>query len=368
MTAECDPGLACTRLTLQPCGPGPRAPVSRPTAGLLGATQVSPPMPAAGRSWGPPGAVAQPHAVPSSCLWAAEPSKGLERGASVCRVPPPTLRARPPPPTWRPPGPSWPRPRAGGTEGVGRGHHRHQISFHLCKDSLTPEHINILNDSERSRTADARPPTLPSPLPGLFLLPPHPVSSLLLSHTGPSLSLSVSLCPAVFPVFLLSLLWGPASPPLPFRPPLLSLLPLQGPHSSPASTNSHPEARGGPSWASPSVRPSPAGPPPPSQEAGEGRQGRAVGPRERLLNPATTAPGGAHTPRLVPLAQRHTRVCLPLPGTRAGKLKRQVWVWGATGEGRVLGRIFCFVFFMTIYNFAFLPSAPASLAPRCVPH
>lgn len=75
-----------------------------------------------------------------------------------------------------------------------------------------------------------------------------------------------------------------------------------------------------------------------------------------------------HTHEFLPFAQRHTEF-LPLAAPRhAGKLKSQVWVWGAVGEGRVLGRIFCFVFFMAIYNFAFLPSAPASLAPRCVPH
>lgn len=72
-----------------------------------------------------------------------------------------------------------------------------------------------------------------------------------------------------------------------------------------------------------------------------------------------------HTLKLLPCAQRHTGFHGP---RHTEKLQSQVWVWDATGEGRVLGRIFCFVFFMTIYNFAFLPSAPASLAPRCVPH
>lgn len=86
-----------------------------------------------------------------------------------------------------------------------------------------------------------------------------------------------------------------------------------------------------------------------------GDRAHVVRPRERRLNLGNPGPRGTRAPAF--RAPRH-----------AEKLKSQVRVWGATGEGRVLGRIFCFVFFMTIYNFAFLPSAPASLAPRCVPH
>lgn len=55
-----------------------------------------------------------------------------------------------------------------------RGHHQRRISFHLCKDSLTPEHINILNDSERNW--DSRRPAPPFPS---CLSPPHSLSPLL---------------------------------------------------------------------------------------------------------------------------------------------------------------------------------------------
>lgn len=56
--------------------------------------------------------------------------------------------------------------------GVGRetrrawaqGHQQHQVSCHLYKDSLTPEHINTLNDRERSWDSRPAPPLrLPSP-------------------------------------------------------------------------------------------------------------------------------------------------------------------------------------------------------------
>lgn len=251
-----------------------------------------------------------------------------------------------------------------------RGHRQHRISFRLCKDSLTPEHINILNDSERSRTADARAPHPHSP-PSLLPLPPllpHSLCPLsLLSHAclSPSLfsfPLSLSCC-----LSSLSSILAPeshlASPPH-LSPPLPLLLPLPGPHSSPAFANFHPAAQGAPAGPVPlSVCPSPAGPPTPSQEAGpcSGAQGEAASSCRHSPLRHTHTPAGA----LCPKAHQ-----LPPPSAlhHAGKLKSQVWVWGAVGEGRVLGRIFCFVFFMTIYNFAFLPSAPASLAPRCVPH
>lgn len=88
---------------------------------------------------------------------------------------------------------------AGGTEGVGSGHHQHRISFHLCKDSLTPEHINILNDSERSW--DCR---RPRPL-----RPPSPPPSPLLTHSSfllPPLFLVGSLCVS-FPLMPVSVAW-----------------------------------------------------------------------------------------------------------------------------------------------------------------
>ena len=119
---------------------------------------------------------------------------------------------------------------AGGTEGVGLGRHQHQISFHLCEDSLTPEHINILNDRERSW--DSRQPMAPSSSPypssphSLFLLsflpyslPPPSIS--LLSPSCLSVSSFLSsfflLCLAIFPGFSFSFLsiFSPLpSPPL----------------------------------------------------------------------------------------------------------------------------------------------------------
>ena len=226
-----------------------------------------------------------------------------------------------------------------------RGHHQHRISFHLCKDSLTPEHINILNDSERNW--DSRQPVPPSPL-----APPLP------THSPPSFPPSLDSPPllpfSLMPASLSPLLSPPSHPPL-LSPSLLSFLsPLPGPHSSCAFTNFHPTAPGGwrgvPSWASPCLSVHPQLGPDSfwSLEAG----------------PTWWGPGRGNSV-LQQLPQRHTGFHGP---RQAEKLQSQVWVWDAMGEGRVLGRIFCFVFFMTIYNFAFLPSAPASLAPRCVPH
>lgn len=80
-----------------------------------------------------------------------------------------------------------------------QGHQQHQVSFHLYKDSLTPEHINTVNDRERSWDSRPAPPLrLPSPP-----LPSGPIFFLFCAFS----LLSVPLC-------LLSVL------------PLLSLLPL----------------------------------------------------------------------------------------------------------------------------------------------
>lgn len=264
--------------------------------------------------------------------------------------------------------------RAGGTEGVGSGHLQHRVSFHLCKDSLTPEHINILNDSERSwdsRQPQAPLPPSPRPPPPpthssflLFFLPPCLLSTFLLSHS----CLFSLLSPSSFSVltFFLSFfspspfsLFSLLSPPLlfsfsPKTPQLLCIHQL-----SPCGLR-------GPVPLS--VCPSPAGP-------------RCLPRRERALEAAPTRwgpGGGGRACHRHPEAQAGAlSFCLLPRGTgawashcprHAGKGKSQVGVWGAVGEGSVLGRIFCFVFFMAIYNFAFLPSAPASLAPRCVPH
>ena len=77
-----------------------------------------------------------------------------------------------------------------------RGHHQHRISFHLCKDSLTPEHINILNDSERnwdSRRPAPPFPSCPSPprtaFPATYLAPPGPPGYGHLALSGPGHSL-----------------------------------------------------------------------------------------------------------------------------------------------------------------------------------
>lgn len=107
--------------------------------------------------------------------------------------------------------------------------HKHRVSFHLCKDSLTPEHINILNDSERSW--DSRRPS-PSPPPRLHLSCPLPSRLTLPSSFSPDscpLSPSHSLSPRSSPLSLLHSCL-PLSFPLPSSPlgpaifPLLSFL------------------------------------------------------------------------------------------------------------------------------------------------
>lgn len=148
------------------------------------------------------------------------------------------------------------------------GHHQHRISFHLCKDWLTPEHINILNDSERNWDSSRSAPPSASlrPLPSLLTLPL--LSSLPLSPL-PAFSLTpLCLPPSLFP---LSLFWYLSSllsclslclPPLPSSPLLFLSPPSTGPHSPCAFTDFHPTALGG-SPAGPvplSVCPSPAGP------------------------------------------------------------------------------------------------------------
>lgn len=192
------------------------------------------------------------------------------------------------------------------------------------------------------------PPTraLPPPRCLFLLFTLFPVSSLPPSSRMPVPVFSplLSLHPAVFPLPPLSflsisppphLLPSPSPPP---RTPQLSCIHKLSPRSS-----------GGPSWASPSVCLSiPSWAPTPSQEAANWEAGPVQLGAQRQ-------------------ASESELLTLSAP-RRAGKSKSQVWAWGAKGKGRVLGRIFCFVFFMTIYNFAFLPSAPASLAPRCVPH
>lgn len=97
--------------------------------------------------------------------------------------------------------------------GVGRetqrawaqGHQQHQVSFHLYKDSLTPEHVNTLNDRERRWDSRPAPPLrLPSP-PLLSPLGPSSSSSLpSLSYLSPSVSclsfLSFLFSPSVLPL------------------------------------------------------------------------------------------------------------------------------------------------------------------------
>lgn len=102
-------------------------------------------------------------------------------------------------------------------EGVGRetrrawaqGHQQHQVSFHLYKDSLTPEHINTLM-TERHR--DSRPaprPRLPSPPPPLRAHLPPLLCLLSLLSVPPLLSppfFLLCLSPRVFLSSSLSLL------------------------------------------------------------------------------------------------------------------------------------------------------------------
>ena len=122
------------------------------------------------------------------------------------------------------------------------------------------------------------------------LRPPSPLAPPLPTHSPPSFLPSLDSPPLLpFSLMPVSPLAPPSHPPL-LSPSLLSFLsPLPGPHSSCAFTNFHPTAPGGgPAGPAPlSVCPSPAGPrclPEP------GGRAHAVGPRERRLSPATTAP------------------------------------------------------------------------------
>lgn len=99
-----------------------------------------------------------------------------------------------------------------------QGHRQHQVSFHLYKDSLTPEHINTLNDRERSWDSRPAPPLrLPSPP-----LPSGPIFSVpSLSCLSPSVSCLFSLS-FLLPLSPLCLVWclpfllPLSSPPVPF--------------------------------------------------------------------------------------------------------------------------------------------------------
>ena len=195
------------------------------------------------------------------------------------------------------------------------------------------------------------------------LRPPSPRAPPLPTHSPPSFLPSLDSPPRLpFSLMPVSPLAPPSHPPL-LSPSLLSFLsPLPGPHSSCAFTNFHPTAPGGSQLGQPlclSVHPQLGPDAFWSLEAGPTLWGPGRGGSVLQQLPQR------HTLKLLPCAQRHTGFHGP---RHAEKLQSQVWVWDTTGEGRVLGMIFCFVFFMTIYNFAFLPSAPASLAPRCVPH
>lgn len=130
--------------------------------------------------------------------------------------------------------------------GVGRetrrawaqGHQQHQVSFHLYKDSLTPEHINTLNDRERSWDSRPAPPLLlPSPP-----LPSGPIFFLFFAFS----LLSVPLCLlSVLPLLSLLPLYLVLVSSFPSLPsPLLRLLPFAfpSPHSNCIHTNPHPAA------------------------------------------------------------------------------------------------------------------------------
>ena len=197
-----------------------------------------------------------------------------------------------------------------------RGHHQHRISFHLCKDSLTPEHINILNDSERSW--DSRQPTAP-PTPLSFLLSFPPVSAPLSPSSLLPLSLSFppSSSSVLLPFFFLSFL-SASTPPPPFPLPLpLPPSPLSPSSQVPTvlghSQTSHPAALawgGGAAGPVPlRVCPSPAGPrrqPPPAGRA------HVLGPSARRPASCNHRPRGTHS-SFLPFAQRHLGFCRPCP-------------------------------------------------------
>lgn len=124
--------------------------------------------------------------------------------------------------------------------GVGRetrrawvqGHQQHQVSFHLYKDSLTPEHINTLNDRERSWDSRPAPPLRLPSLP----LPSGPIFFHLLSSICPPLSPICTLSPFsfLFPPLCLVLVSSFSSP-LSLRLPSFS---FPSPYSNCANTNS----------------------------------------------------------------------------------------------------------------------------------
>lgn len=77
----------------------------------------------------------------------------------------------------------WGRGWGGETRRVwAQGHQQRQVSFYLCKDSLTPEPINTLMTERRWDSRPAPPPHLPSSPPPLWAhLPPLPCLLSLLS-------------------------------------------------------------------------------------------------------------------------------------------------------------------------------------------
>lgn len=240
--------------------------------------------------------------------------------------------------------------RAGGTEGVGSGHLQHRVSFHLCKDSLTPEHINILNDSERSW--DSRQPQAPLPPPLalpphthssflLFFLPPCLLSTFLLSHSCLFLLLSpfLFLRPDIFPLFFFPFSFLSVFSPL-SSPPLLFL------SQDPTALVHSPTFTLRPEGAGPSVCLSiPSWAPMPSQEgASAGGSAHTVGPRGRRPSLPPPPRGAGRSFELLPFAQRHGSVGLPLP-TPCWERKKPSWGVGRRGRGERFGEDFLFCIF-----------------------
>lgn len=215
-------------------------------------------------------------------------------------------------------------------------------------------------DSPRPPSPPLRPPP-PAPPHAPSFLPPAsspPFSSL--THASSCSSLLSSLSDLIFLLSFNSFSFLSVSSPLLL---LFSFSPR--PHSPRAFTKTWtPQPEGAQSFC-PSVRPSPAGPPclprrePAPTPWGPGRGGPAGNRHPEAqagalsFSPARWPRGpGARAP---PGAPRH-----------AGKGgESQV---GVRERAEFWGRIFWLAFFMAIYNFASLPSAPASLAPRCAPH
>lgn len=217
--------------------------------------------------------------------------------------------------------------RQGAWRGCARGHHQLRVSFHLCEDSLTPEHINILNDPERSR--DSRrpaPSTPPCPFLSLIFLPCSLAPCLL----SPSLCFPpfCLLCLGLFHLLFLSFL---LAPPLP-SPPLPSGL---FPSSSAALVHSQTSS---------------------SSLGGVGERTVAAGPVPLSVHPQlspSALPGGwAHTvgPRqrphlsFLPFAQRRRSFSLPLPHTMLGNYKAKFGC-GVPRERGEFGEDFLFCIF-----------------------